>query len=119
RPVNPAARCAADRWSNCVPRCAARAAISASARVVRATRRRTSPLQTIEAPSSPRALLRYNACLDDRRCTHAETGERWMVDLDLEGTTVILAVAQLPFDKEGESGVWNSFSTLVPILYED
>src|SRR5437016_4845139 len=42
-----------------------------------------------------------------------------MVDLDLEGTPAILAVAQLPFDKEGDSGVWNSFSTLVPILYED
>jgi hypothetical protein len=42
-----------------------------------------------------------------------------MVNLDLEGTTVILAVAQRPFDKESDSGVVNSFSTLLPVLYED
>jgi hypothetical protein len=42
-----------------------------------------------------------------------------MVNLDLEGTTLILAVAQRAFDKESDSGVVNTFSTLVPILYED
>src|SRR5215831_5510122 len=42
-----------------------------------------------------------------------------MVALELEGTTVILAVAQRPFETESESGVWNSFSTLTPVLYED
>ena len=42
-----------------------------------------------------------------------------MVDRDLLGRTVVLAVAQKPFEKEGESGVWNTFSTLVPVLYDD
>jgi hypothetical protein len=42
-----------------------------------------------------------------------------MVNLDLEGTPLILAVAQRPFDKESDSGVVNTFSTLVPLLYED
>jgi hypothetical protein len=42
-----------------------------------------------------------------------------MVDRDLIGRAVVLAVAQKPFDKEGESGVSNTFSTLVPVLYDD
>jgi hypothetical protein len=42
-----------------------------------------------------------------------------MVNLDLEGTTVILAVAQRAFEKESDSGVVNTFSTLIPLLYED
>jgi hypothetical protein len=42
-----------------------------------------------------------------------------MVELDLEGRVVTLAVAQKPFDKEGDSGVTNTFSTLVPVVYDD
>jgi hypothetical protein len=42
-----------------------------------------------------------------------------MVDLDLEGTTVTLAVAQRPFETESESGIWNSFATLIPLVYDD
>src|SRR4051812_2803319 len=51
--------------------------------------------------------------------TPIENGERRMVDRDLVGRAVVLAVAQKPFDKEGESGVSNTFSTLVPVLYDD
>jgi len=41
------------------------------------------------------------------------------MNLELEGKLVTLAVAQRAFDKESESGVVNSFSTLIPILFED
>ncbi len=41
------------------------------------------------------------------------------MNLDLEGRIVTLAVAQRAFDKESESGVVNSFSTLIPVLFED
>ncbi len=42
-----------------------------------------------------------------------------MVHLEQEGKAVVLAVAQRPFEKEGESGVSNTFSTLIPLLYDD
>ena len=42
-----------------------------------------------------------------------------MVELDLENTTVTLAVAQRPFETESESGIVNSFSTLRPLLFDD
>ncbi len=42
-----------------------------------------------------------------------------MVELDLEGRVVTLAVAQRPFDKEGAGGFANTFSTLVPVVYDD
>jgi hypothetical protein len=42
-----------------------------------------------------------------------------MVELDLEGRVVTLAVAQKPFDKEGAGGYPNTFSTLVPVVYDD
>jgi hypothetical protein len=42
-----------------------------------------------------------------------------MVELDLEGRVVTLAVAQKPFDKESAGGFSNTFSTLVPVVYDD
>lgn len=38
---------------------------------------------------------------------------------ELDGATVVLAVAQKPFEKDSESGIWNNFATLLPVLHED
>ena len=46
-------------------------------------------------------------------------GAGWWSWGGLEGRVVTLAVAQKPFDKEGYGGFANTFSTLVPIVYDD
>lgn len=42
-----------------------------------------------------------------------------MIDEDLDGASVMLVVAQQPFEASSEGGVWNTFATLLPVLYDD